>query len=183
MVAEIKDFLDNETCDELISIAKKNLTKTTTLGEEIDGYRVAQGTFLKPIKKVVKDVVNKVSDLIKIPINRFEDLHVVEYNIGGEYKDHHDFFHENEEYYIDEMERGGQRIITAIMYLNDDFEGGETNFPSYGKKVTPKKGKLILWTNVDEYGNVDFNSLHAGLPVINGTKYIAVIWIREFEFI
>ena len=69
-----------------------------------------------------------------------------------------------------------------MIYLNDDFEGGETHFPSLNLVVKPKKGKLVIWDNVNEDGSLDFNSLHAGLPVKKGFKYIAVIWIRENKF-
>ena len=111
-----------------------------------------------------------------------ESIHVVKYSVGEEYKDHHDFFHPGEEYYEDEVNRGGQRLKTALVYLNDDFEGGETNFPNLNIKVDPKKGKLVLWDNIKDDGSLDYDSLHAGLPVKSGYKYIAVIWIRENEF-
>ena len=76
-----------------------------------------------------------------------------------------------------------KRQLTAITYLNDDYEGGETFFPIKKIKVTPRKGRLLVWSNVDINGVEDSESLHAGLPVIDGTKYIAIIWIREKQFI
>jgi len=81
------------------------------------------------------------------------------------------------------MKRGGQRAKSALVYLNDDFTGGETEFPKINIRVSPQKGKLVLWDNTFEDGNPDHDSLHAGLPVISGTKYIAVIWIRFGKFI
>jgi prolyl 4-hydroxylase len=80
------------------------------------------------------------------------------------------------------MSRGGQRIKSVLFYLNDEFEGGETNFPMKGIKVKPVKSKAIIWDNINEDGTLDYESIHAGLPVISGFKYIATIWIRENKF-
>jgi prolyl 4-hydroxylase len=49
--------------------------------------------------------------------------------------------------------------------------------------VTPLKGKLVVWDNLNPNGSLDYTSIHAGLPVISGIKYIAVIWIRENKFV
>ena len=74
---------------------------------------------------------------------------------------------------------GASRQKTALIYLNVGFKGGETTFPKLNKIIKPEIGKLIVWDNIDDKGNEDSNSLHAGLPVEFGTKYIAVIWIKK----
>lgn len=182
MVKEYENFLDEQDCSDIIEIAQKYFIKTTTLGKTIEGYRVADGMWMDNNFALSKKYKNKVSEITGLPVENMETVHVVKYEIGGEYKTHHDFFHPGESYYENEMKRGGQRIKSALVYLNDDFTGGETEFPRIGIKVTPKKGKLVLWDNMLEDGNLDYDSLHAGLPVISGTKYIAVIWIRVEKF-
>ncbi len=182
MVKEIRNFLSEIECDKIILESVNHLERTTTLGEEIENYRVANGVFINDENELSRSIKNSLKDLIFLNPERSENLHVVQYNVGGEYKDHHDFFHENESYFEDEIKRGGQRILTALIYLNDDFEGGETNFPNYGLTVKPEKGKLLLWTNINEDLTPNFDSLHAGLPVTKGVKYIAVIWYRENNF-
>jgi prolyl 4-hydroxylase len=124
-----------------------------------------------------------ISSMINIPIENMEGTHVVKYQIGGEYKGHHDFFHPGEGYYENEIKRGGQRTKTALVYLNDDFTGGETEFPNISRMIKPLKGKLVIWDNMNDAGQLNYDSFHAGLPVISGVKYIAVIWIREGRFI
>ena len=49
----------------------------------------------------------------------------------------------------------GQRVFTGLIYLNDDFEGGTTDFPALNRSFAPRKGSMVLWRNVD----------HAMVPV------------------
>jgi hypothetical protein len=76
----------------------------------------------------------------------------------------------------------GQRIATFLIYLNDDFEGGETVFPKAGLSVRPAKGDALFFANVDEAGAPDPRSLHAGLPVAAGEKWIVSQWIHNRPF-
>lgn len=183
MILEKEDFISEQDCNKLIELAQPQLFKTTTLGKPVDGYRVAEGAWLTSTDETVCKLRCLISDFVGIPEENMEGTHVVKYEIGGEYKVHHDFFHPNEGYYDNEVtQRGGQRTKTALVYLNDDFKGGSTEFPQREKMITPKKGKLVVWSNLNEDGTLDFTSLHAGLPVEEGTKYIAVIWIRQNKF-
>ena len=118
-----------------------------------------------------------------------EATSVIRYNKGQEYKPHHDFFHPESAVYNDEIKRGGNRIATVLFYLNDDFDGGETIFPDSGVKIQPKLGRCIVWENMFQVQNfgelkqiLNYDSLHAGLPVISGKKYIATKWIRENKY-
>jgi prolyl 4-hydroxylase len=183
MVNEYRNFLTNEECDQIIKLADHQMQPAKTLGENIDGYRVADNTWLDDEDPLVSSYKSKISELVKIPVENMEKLHIVRYQIGGEYKNHQDFFHPGESYYDEQIKRGGQRVVTTIIYLNDDFEGGETDFPQVGLKVKPETGKLITWKNVLPNGKLDYNTLHAGLPVTLGKKYIATIWIRESKFV
>jgi prolyl 4-hydroxylase len=74
---------------------------------------------------------------------------------------------------------GGQRTWTAMAYLNEPEEGGETFFPKLGIKVSPKIGNLLVWNNMDSLGKPNHDTLHAGLPVVAGSKYIITKWYRE----
>lgn len=183
MVIEKENFLTDQECEEFINESNPHFFRTTTLGKEIDGYRVADGAWLSNNLEIVKNLKNKVHEESGIPISNMEGTHIVKYEIGGQYKVHHDFFHPNESYFPNEIKRGGQRTKTALVYLNEEFTGGETEFPKLSIKVKPKRGKLVLWDNTNPDGTPDYDSLHAGLPVETGTKYIAVIWMRESTFL
>jgi prolyl 4-hydroxylase len=184
MIEEYSNFCEVELCEKFISLANSKFKPAATLGKNIDGYRVADGCWLKSDEdEYVSKYIKMVSSLVGIPIINMENIHIVKYEVGGQYKDHHDFLHPGESYYEEQMKRGGQRTHTVLLYLNDNFSGGETNFPSIGKKIKPETAKIVVWSNLNDDGTLDYDSIHAGLPVISGTKYIATIWIRQYEFI
>lgn len=98
-----------------------------------------------------------------------EPLQVLRYRQGQEYKPHTDA--------IPGLEN--QRVMTMLVYLNQDFEGGETEFPGLGITIRPRRGEGLLFRNVDEEGQPDPSLLHAGVPVRSGIKLLASRWIRE----
>lgn len=97
-----------------------------------------------------------------------EPLQVLRYAPGQQYRPHIDA--------IPGMEN--QRILTVLVYLNDDFEGGETHFLDAGLTVRARRGDALLFRNADAEGRPDKAALHAGLPVRRGVKLLASRWIR-----
>lgn len=182
MVTIIDNVLTDMECKQLIELGSKKFTKAGTLGKNIEGYRTADGSWLSEPNELVNKVKNMISIMTGNPIENQEEVHIVKYEIGGEFKVHNDYFHPNEEYYSEHIKLGGQRVLSCLFYLNDNYEGGETEFPIKKLKITPRTGRLLMWSNVTPTDELDYESLHAGLPVISGTKYIAVIWIRESKF-
>ena len=182
MIQEFKNILSGDECNVLINLSKDKLSKASTLGKQIEDYRTAQTTWIYD----VNDLTNKIKELIfektNLPIENQEQIHIVKYNIGGEYKEHHDFFHPNTDYFESQIQRGGQRIYSCLFYLNDDFTGGETHFPKINQKIKPELGKLVIWKNLNDDLTINPNSLHAGLPVIKGEKWICIVWVRENKF-
>ncbi|HEU0134522.1 MAG TPA: 2OG-Fe(II) oxygenase, partial [Allosphingosinicella sp.] len=75
-----------------------------------------------------------------------------------------------------------QRILTALLYLSEDYEGGETSFPRTGLSYRGAAGDALIFSNVGADGRADPLALHAGLPVTRGTKYLASRWIRAARF-
>jgi prolyl 4-hydroxylase len=74
-------------------------------------------------------------------------------------------------------ESGNQRILTALIYLTEDYEGGETKFLRTGLSFRGRTGDLLLFRNVMADGRPDLMTEHAGLPVTKGRKMIASRWI------
>jgi len=100
-----------------------------------------------------------------------EPLLILRYRPGQEYRPHVDW---------DGGDNG--RIITALIYLNDDYDGGETLFVKSGLKVKGEKGDVLVFHSVTADGAFDPMSEHAGLPVTSGTKYLASRWIHAHRF-
>jgi prolyl 4-hydroxylase len=75
-----------------------------------------------------------------------------------------------------------QRQMTAIVYLNDGYEGGETVFPELDLTVPARRGDMLLFANLKSDGQSDNSSRHAGRPVASGRKWIATRWIRQRRY-
>jgi len=181
MVHQYPNKFTLKDCQMMIEAPQPTLNKAGVLGKEIDGYRKADGTWLPKDSFISKKVFHIIYELTGCKPEQMELVHIVKYEIGGEYKPHHDFFHVTEDYAAEHIANGGNRIKSALIYLNDDFEGGETEFPELNIIVKPELGKLVIWDNMVD-GKLDYTSIHAGLPVKSGIKYIAVVFIRENNF-
>lgn len=105
-------------------------------------------------------------------VGQGEPLQVLRYRPGGEYKPHFDAI----------PGFANQRAMTFLVWLNDDYEGGETHFPTPGLKLKGRSGDAILFRNTAADGRRDPAAGHSGLPVTAGEKLIASRWIRERPF-
>ena len=104
-----------------------------------------------------------------------EDLGLLHYGVGQEYKPHRDYLHDST---LIGPNTPGQRVRTIFCYLNEVELGGETEFLHWNQRVSPKLGRIVVFDNVKN-GKVDPDSVHAGLPVLAGEKWLATFWLRE----
>ena len=101
------------------------------------------------------------------------------YAPGQRFRAHHDYFHEAEAYWPRMRDSGGQRTWTAMAYLNDVADGGATWFPQAGVRMAPRRGLLLAWNNMAADGRPNTATLHEGMAVGEGVKYIVTKWFRE----
>ncbi|HEX8526110.1 2OG-Fe(II) oxygenase [Allosphingosinicella sp.] len=102
-----------------------------------------------------------------------ESLQILRYRPGEQYHPHFDYVEDSD----------NQRILTALVYLNQDYEGGETCFVKTGLKVKGRKGDAVVFRNAAPDGRIDPLAEHAGLPVTSGIKYLASRWICERRWV
>ncbi len=108
-----------------------------------------------------------------------EPLALLRYQPGGEYKPHMDSFESGQQPTTGtRWDTAGQRILTALLYLNDGYGGGETEFSRIGLTIKGQMGDLLVFANVQADGTPDKLSLHAGKPVTQGQKWLGSRWIR-----
>jgi prolyl 4-hydroxylase len=100
-------------------------------------------------------------------VEQGEPLYILRYQPGQQYRPHTDW-----------LPGANPRVLTALVYLNDGYEGGETEFVKAGLRVRGRKGDVLIFRSQGPDGGLDPLSEHAGLPVTNGTKYLASRWIR-----
>lgn len=109
-----------------------------------------------------------------------EHLTVLRYEPGQEYRPHRDYRPPGS---IErDRPQAGNRARTICVYLNDVEAGGGTSFPVAGIEVEPKAGRAVVFDNLHEDGTPDPDSLHAGLPVERGEKWLATLWIRQRRY-
>lgn len=128
---------------------------------------------------VIHAVCERIAEAIEERVDQQEILGVLRYKPGQEYTPHSDFLKPDTLGNNPEVERAGQRIKTFLIYLNEEFEGGETEFPKLGIRLKGRKGDGISFTNVSDNGEESRLAVHAGRPVISGEKFITTLWIRD----
>ena len=114
-----------------------------------------------------------------VSVDHCEWPNLLRYLPGQQYEDHYDFIDPEIAAFRPELDRRGQRIRTMLLYLNDDYEGGRTEFPTLGVSHQGQRGELMHFANVGVDGHPDRRMLHAGRPCTHGTKWLLSIWVRD----
>jgi len=176
----VRDFLDERDCTEIMALIDADNEPSKLLSYNGDQeFRTSYSCNVDPTDPTVLRVEGKITSLMGIDTTHGETIQGQRYEVGQQFKPHYDFFHKGEAYWEDMMSSGGQRTWTAMVFLNDVEGGGETNFTHAAAKVTPRRGNLLCWNNMDGIGQPNTYAMHQGCPVTAGTKYIITKWYRE----
>eukprot|EP01126_Amoeba_proteus_P018088 TRINITY_DN1904_c0_g2_i1.p1 TRINITY_DN1904_c0_g2~~TRINITY_DN1904_c0_g2_i1.p1 ORF type:complete len:158 (-),score=52.18 TRINITY_DN1904_c0_g2_i1:1297-1770(-) len=117
-----------------------------------------------------KKYARKIAFWTQIPEENGEAFYLIRYNKGQEYQAHLDWFR-SDETGQKELKEFGDRVATVLLYLSTPSEGGETEFPNIDLSVPAKKGNAVLFWDYAPNFEGDHSTLHAGKPVISGTKW------------
>jgi prolyl 4-hydroxylase len=182
----IDNFISDEDCNYLCDLIEKNNYRSLVTGEGnqysvANDNRTSSTSTLENTDSIVKKINENIANELQVPTKNGETLQGQLYEIGQEFKHHHDYF--SGDGYINHCLASGQRTWTCMAYLNDVEEGGETDFPQIEVKFKPKKGMAVFWSHFDSNGKENPASLHAGTPVIKGKKIIITKWFRKNEWI
>jgi len=175
-VTVIPNCISNELIQHFLSLKTKETSPALT------GYSVNQKTNLDyrvtnwiPLPaETIQNTTNSISTLYnsqlintyKQPIKHIEPPQFLYYNVGGKYDIHND----SEDYINNRLQRVCERDVTFLLYLNDDYTGGELEFPDWGVTFKPKAGTLIAFPSYIEFS-------HQVRPVTSGERYNLVSWI------
>ena len=175
----IGDFLTKGECERLCMLIDL-VARPSSLHEEAfqEGFRTSYSGDLDPQDPFVTAISTRIDNLLGLEAKVGEAVQGQRYMPGQQFKPHHDFFHTSEPYWKHERKRGGQRSWTAMAYLNNVEEGGGTHFTAVGANIQPKQGVLLVWNNAKPDGSPNHDTIHAGTPVIKGTKYVITKWYR-----
>ena len=182
----VKDFASPRVCEWLIELACPRLKAAKTFDPESGEARYESGRnnsdchLVLPHSDLVLALVRaRIAALVDLPVSFFEPPTMLHYKPGETFSPHHDFLDDSKGGLSKEIAQNGQRILTFLLYLNDGFEGGETEFPLIGMRYKGKKGDAVFFWNVLPDGSVDRQTLHTGLPPANGEKWLLSQWVRN----
>lgn len=172
-------FLADEECVRLMAMID-TVARPSSL-HELDyasGFRTSFSGDLDPRDPFIAGVAARIDALLGVPPEIGEPVQGQRYLAGQQFKPHNDWFYTSESYWPGEERRGGQRSWTAMAYLNTVEAGGATAFTLLGFEIEPRQGVLLLWNNALPDGRPNEATLHAGLPVVSGAKYVITKWYR-----
>jgi hypothetical protein len=159
-----------QDCDKIIAwLESRDWQESTTVGE-IEGYRTSDTTSfplldfkndscVHEMNKVVWRLMDEYAKKWDFPFIDIEPISVQRYQIGQFYKPHCD---------------SGptlQRVVSALVYLNNVDGGGETEFTHFDYKVSPRAGRVVIFPS-------NYIYTHRAIAPENGVKYAAAYWAR-----
>ncbi len=177
---QVRGFLSPKESAALIGHIDAERRPSTLADPNGDAYfRTSETCDLAPELEVVKDLEAKLFALGGIDPAHGEPLQGQRYTEGQEFKPHCDYFNPGGQDWERYTSVAGQRTWTFMVYLNAVTAGGGTRFKCIGKTFQPEIGKLLCWNNRRPDGNGNPNTLHHGMKVRKGTKYVITKWYRE----
>lgn len=182
----VRDFLSRATCDWLIGLARGHLAPARV-------YNRSDGTALEvstrsntafELSFIDCDVVAhltraRIAATIGVPVGALESSQILHYNVGETFALHHDYLDPADPGGRVDIAARGQRMVTFLAYLNDDFEGGATAFPALDLRHRGGVGDGLYFANIDSSGAPMPQTLHAGEAPTRGEKWVLSQWIRN----
>lgn len=173
-------FLSREECTRIIALIdaeRRPSTIADDLGDSL--FRTSETCDLNSALPEVAALEARIAHLTGLDLTYGEPIQGQRYAVGQEFKPHTDYFEPDGPDYLRYCSLTGQRTWTVMIYLNEPGAGGATRFKAIDKTVQPETGKLLAWNNLKADGRVNGNTIHHGMKVRAGTKYIVTKWFRE----
>ena len=175
----IGDFFSPAECQRMIQMIDAVARPSELhVGAYVEKFRTSYSGNFDPHDPFIQSISRRIDDALGINSICGESIQGQRYLPGQEFKPHWDWFPTDQGYWQTERKRGGQRCYTAMAFLNEVEEGGNTDFPEVQISITPKPGVLLLWNNARPDGTPNTDTLHAGTPVLKGSKYVITKWYR-----
>lgn len=176
----IERFLAPEECRYLISVAEPRVQpalvdNNAPGGGRRDPHRTSYDSCFGPGEEdlVFQRINRRIARETGTDYACGEPMHILRYTPGQEYRPHMDTI----------AGASNQRVWTALIYLSDGYQGGETDFPKLDLRIGGAAGDALLFCSVDSEKRPDYRTEHAGLPVTTGTKWLASRWIRQSPYL
>ncbi|MEO0464808.1 MAG: 2OG-Fe(II) oxygenase [Pseudomonadota bacterium] len=177
---QMRGFVDANLAAQLIELIDRDRRPSTIADDNGDQYfRTSETCDLSASDLPVARLDEMLTQLSGIDPAHGEPLQGQRYAVGQEFKAHTDYFTPGGPDWEQYCAVSGQRTWTFMIYLNDVEAGGATRFKAVGKTFHPEEGKLVCWNNRREDGRENPQTLHHGMKVRKGVKYVITKWYRE----
>ncbi|MCW2349776.1 prolyl 4-hydroxylase [Sphingobium sp. B12D2B] len=175
-----KGFLDSDECAGLIDRIEAN-RRPSTIADDLgyEAFRTSETCDLEDSDPFVAAINAKLAAYSGIDPAQGEQLQGQRYAVGQEFKAHTDYFEPGGLDFERYCGRSGNRTWTLMVYLNQPAAGGATRFTQVDKMIQPETGKLVAWNNRLPDGTMNPATIHHGMKVRSGVKYIITKWYRE----
>lgn len=176
-------LLSADECRLLMATARPRLERSRTIDDDGDRVehpsRTSSDAGFDPVHEdfALRVVQVRMARLADAEFTCSEPLIVLRYAPGEQFHPHRDYIAPSS--LAGRKPEAGNRAATVCAYLNDVEGGGATRFPAAGMTVPPRAGAAIAFRNLKADGQPDPDSLHAGLPVERGEKWLATLWLRQ----
>jgi prolyl 4-hydroxylase len=184
-IAAARRYLSPSLCEWLVRLGQPHLGAATIYDADEGGLRsderrtnTAAYYGLEVIDMVVAFIRARVSALANVSISGLETSQLLHYRVGEEFAAHCDFLDPSVPGHARDIAATGQRALTVLIYLNDDYEGGDTTFPDIGRSFKGRKGDLLVFWNLMPDGTPDRRTRHIGTAPTRGEKWLFSQWIR-----
>lgn len=179
-----RHFIDSALCSALIDrIDAERRPSTISDFNGDDQFRTSETCDFRPDELLTQTIDARIADFMGLDPVHGETLQGQRYGVGQEFKAHTDYFDPLGVDWEKFCGVAGQRTWTAMIYLNEPEAGGATRFKEIDKIVQPETGKLLMWNNLRSDGSVNPATLHHGMKVRAGAKYVLTKWFRELPWI
>lgn len=176
----VKNFLRPVECERLIDLVDRDRRPSTIADPNGDDYfRTSETCDLDHDDPFVSGIDDKICAFGDIDSIFGEPLQGQRYDVGQEFKAHTDYFDPNGQDFEKFCSVSGQRTWTFMIYLNEPEAGGATRFTQFKKSFSPQTGMMLCWNNMDKNGYPNGLTLHHGMKVRSGAKYVITKWFRE----
>ena len=177
---QMRDFASPQLCQQLMALIERDRRPSTLADAGDDRYfRTSETCDLPEADEAVREMEQLLTKLNGIDPSYGEPLQGQRYEVGQEFKPHCDYFNRGGRDWDRYCAVAGQRTWTFMVYLNDVEAGGATRFKAVNKTFRPEVGKLLCWNNRRLNGSENPNTIHHGMKVRKGVKYVITKWYRE----
>ena len=175
-----RSFLAPDMCEALIALIDATRRPSTVSDYNGDAaFRTSETCDLSPDIPVVAALESRIIDFIGLDPAHGEPIQGQRYAVGQEFKGHTDYFEPQGIDFHKYTSVAGNRTWTVMIYLNEPGAGGATRFKAIDKIVQPETGKLLCWNNQRPDGSPNPATIHQGMKVRAGVKYVITKWFRE----